>query len=159
MAEVNLPRQGTINLIKAFEAKAGLEDTDIRGLDVIMAVNEAFIRDAEAGFAYCLNDGGSRLVLSDLYEGHLETAAEHSRSCPSREVFRVDDVALDRINRYLTSQGVVARSHDELVMAAASLVSVFYDHYGAGKDGALHIPAVDPMRPMECRRVHIHLKP
>ena len=70
----------------------------------------------------------------------------------------VDDVALNHIKRYLDEQWIPVKDNSDLVTAATSLASVFYDHFGAGKEGALHIPTIDRAHLMKTRYTHIHLK-
>ncbi len=158
MASVRLSRQGTIKLIREFQEKAGLKEANVSGLSAIMMINESFVRDAEASISYCVKDGGSRLQLSELYDGHLERAVEQRQFYHSWVGRQVDDVALNHIKHYLDSRGVTFKDNADLVAAATSLASVFYDHFGTGKAGALHIPTYDPARPMESRYTHIHLK-
>ena len=158
MASVRLSRQGTIKLIREFQEKAGLKESNVRGLSAIMALNESFVRDAEAGIVYCVKEGGSRLLLSDIYDGHLERAHEQRQKYQSWEGRQVDDVSLSHIKRYLDKRGILVRDNSDLVTAAISLASVFYDHFGTGKEGSLHIPTIDPAHLMETRYTHIHLK-
>lgn len=158
MASVRLSRQGTIKLIREFQESAGLKETHIRGLNAIMKINEAFVRDAEAGLVYCVKAGGSRLILSELYEAHLERAADLRQNYQSWEGRQVDDVSLDHIKRYLGKHGIPVKDNSDLVTAATSLAAVFYEHFGTGKGGSLHIPVIDPVDLMESRYSHIHLK-
>lgn len=158
MASVRLSRQGTIKLIREFQDKAGLKGANGRGLGVIMALNEAFVRDAEAGVVYCAKEGGSRLLLADLYEGHLERAAAVRQESCSWEGRRVDDVSLGHIKRYLGAHGVAVKDDSDLVTAATSLAHVFYEYFGTGQEGSLHIPVANPANPFQAKFSHIHLK-
>lgn len=158
MARVRLSRQGAIKLVRDFQTNAGLGEADVRGLASIMAVNNAFVRDAEGGLVYCVSKGGSRLNLADLYEAHLERATELRQIYQPREMHQVDDMALENIKRYLNARGVAAKDNSDLVTAAISLAYVFYEHFGTGVQGAMHIPVVDSKNLLKSKYSHIHLK-
>ncbi len=160
MVAVRLSQQGTVKLIQDFQDAVGFEGVaSERALSTIISLNEAFVRDAEAGVMYCVREGGSPFFLFDLYEGHLESAAEaHHEKGHSWEICEVDCNALERIRHYLDNQGVAFKDDADLIMAATSLAVVFYKYFGAGKDACLHIPVIDRANILSSKRVHIHLK-
>ncbi len=70
-----------------------------------MFLNEALIRDLEAGLQYCVVTGGSRVNLAKIYDAYIERLEEQPKPRPLWTGFRVDDNALDKIKGYFKKTG------------------------------------------------------
>lgn len=158
MAIVNLSRSGTVSVIEEFTAKAGLQQQPEQGLRAILFINQALISNVETGKQLCITDGGSRIDLADVYEAHMERVQEQCDPQDDREVHGVDDLAVDNIRTYLKSQFIAVKSNEDVVAVAASVAMAFYNQFGTGQDGALHIPVFSPLAPLAPQKAHIYLK-
>ena len=158
MVSVRLGRESTVRVMDEFAEKAGLKAGGVGTLPTILFLNGALVRDYQAGLKYYISDSCSRLDLGELYECHLERVRDTRAQNKSWESHRADDVALALIGEYLSSQHVVAHENQDIVAAAASLALAFYNQFGAGKDGALHIPVFNPREPAQRQHSHIYLK-